>query len=115
MTRAELESAFHEAMLGVYARARDEAGYNATRFLVMVRQHGGVATAKTLMSSQTPSEGCIELLQRGRADLSVEALVADPKWSSLFDEDQIRRARERLPEGRSSHCGCATQPADRRP
>lgn len=93
-----LESEFHQAMIRIYERARDEANYNATRFLVMVRQQGGLAAAKALMAGAAPSEGYIELLQRGRADLSVEALVADRRWSSLFEEGEVRRALERLPE-----------------
>jgi hypothetical protein len=38
---AALERGFHEAMVDVYRRARQEAGYQAGYFLQMVSEHGG--------------------------------------------------------------------------
>src|SRR5207247_11299621 len=52
-----------------------EAGYNATIFLRMVSDRGGLATAKYLINSPTPSVGYTHLYERGRLDLTVEAMV----------------------------------------
>ena len=43
----EAESQFNEAMLNIYRRAKAEAGYNATPFLSMVVEHGGLETGTT--------------------------------------------------------------------
>jgi len=36
---------FDMAMMGIYRRAKSEAGYNATRFLQMLQEHRGLETA----------------------------------------------------------------------
>jgi hypothetical protein len=79
----------------IYVRAK-EAGYNATRFLAMVREHGGLQTAHRLLSSSDISYGFTELWLRGRLDLTVEQLVLRPQYQELFNEAELVRARERL-------------------
>ena len=65
----EAESQFNEAMLNIYRRAKTEAGYNATRFLSMVVEHGGLKTARYLLHAATVSEGYTALWERKRLDL----------------------------------------------
>ena len=76
----EAESQFNEAMLNIYRRAKAEAGYNATRFLSMVVEHGGLETARYLLHAGTVSEGYTALWERKRLDLTVEAMVLRPEW-----------------------------------
>lgn len=52
-----LEQEFHQSMVNIYTRAKNEAEYVATRFIQMVAEHGGVAAAKILINSEQPSEG----------------------------------------------------------
>lgn len=92
----ELELEFNEAMMRIYIRAKKEADYQATRFFRMLSDHGGLETARILINSAQPSEGYTALWERGRLDLTVEALVLDPKWYSLFSRNDIDRARQRL-------------------
>lgn len=92
----QLEKEFHRAMVNIYNRARNEAGYVATKYIQMVAEHGGVATARILINAEKPSDGYIALWERGRLDITVEALVQDPKWSPLFDPGEIEKARQRL-------------------
>jgi hypothetical protein len=47
----ELSKQFDAAMFEIYRRAKLEAGYKATIFLRMVRDRGGLATAKYLINS----------------------------------------------------------------
>ena len=94
-----LEEQFHQAMVGIYRRAKTEAGYNAMRYIQMVSEEGGRSAAKILINANTPSDGYTELWKRGRLDLTVEALViADPLWHALFEPEEIERARKRLAE-----------------
>ena len=83
-------------MHGVYQRARSEAGYNATYFLRMLSDHGGLATARRLLRAPVVSEGFTSLWERKRLDLTVEALVTSPKFAGLFTPDEIDLARQRL-------------------
>jgi hypothetical protein len=88
--------AFERAMRAVYERARDEAGYNATYFLGMLAEYGGLATARKLLRTPTVSDGFAALWERGRLDLTVEALVIQPEFAELFDDEEIEVARRRL-------------------
>lgn len=92
---SELEREFHQAMVRIYERAREEARYNATRFLRMVSEQGGLAAARTLLRSQ-PSDGFTALWQAGRLDLSVEAHVLLPRFQPLFTDAERESARRRL-------------------
>ena len=38
----KLETEFNDAMMDLYCLAKEECHYNATRFLEMLREHGGV-------------------------------------------------------------------------
>jgi hypothetical protein len=91
--------AFEKAMHGIYTRAKAEAGYNATIYLRMLDERGGLGTAKYLINAATVSDGYTALWQLQRLDLTVEALVIDnPQWHSLFEPSEIERARKRLGE-----------------
>ena len=95
MSVDDLKMEFHEAMLKIYRRAKDEAGYNATRFLRMVSEHGGVGAAKKLIPEM--SDGFTALWNRERLDLTVEALIIDtPKFHPLFSDAQLAICRKRL-------------------
>lgn len=91
-----LEQEFNLAMVNIYERAKNEANYVATRFNRVVAEHGGVATAKILINADRPSDGYTALWEKGRLDITVEALVQNPKWASLFSTKEIEKARQRL-------------------
>lgn len=94
-----LEDAFHDAMLNIYNTAKHEAGYNATRFLSMLNEHGGVKTARRLLDAATVSDGYTALWEHGRLDLTVEAVILEnTEFHSLFSERQLQTCRERLRE-----------------
>lgn len=93
---SDVEADFSQRMKAVYDRGRSEAGYNASYFLSMLSQHGPQETAHKLLASPAISDGFAELWERGRLDLTVEALVAEPKFSELFSENEISVAQRRL-------------------
>lgn len=91
-----LEIDFHQDMLEIYRRAKEECSYNATRFLQMVSNDGGIKTARKLLATTEPSDGFTELWRNHRLDLTMENLVLKPKYRSLFSNQEIEIARERL-------------------
>jgi|SRR5947209_14759627 len=92
-----LEAAFDKAMMDIYVRAKAEANYTASIFHRMLCERGGLATAKQLINERIPSEGYTALWERGRLDLTVEAVVTDSSvWYPLFEPDELDRARRRL-------------------
>jgi hypothetical protein len=62
-------------MIAIYETAKRELAYNATRFLQMISEEGGLAAARQLLWSPKPSEGFTTLWERGRLDLTVEAHI----------------------------------------
>jgi hypothetical protein len=94
---ADLLKQFDQAMLSIYQRAKSEAKYNATIFFRMLNERGGLATAKYLINSDHPSDGYTHLYERGRLDLTVEAMVVeDARWHSLFTKEELVCAKKRL-------------------
>jgi hypothetical protein len=94
----DLVKRFHAAMVEIFHEAKRQVGYNATYFLRMVTDLGGLAAARRLLHSPTVSDGFTALWERGRLDLSVEALVLQEHFRGLFTEQDLERARERLAE-----------------
>jgi hypothetical protein len=96
-----LAAKLDEELLRIYQRAHSEANYTASRFLHMLHEHGGLETARILLHSANVSEGYTALWERGRLDLTVEAVIHDnPKWYPLFTQDQLAICRDRLKEYR---------------
>ena len=77
----------------IYVQAK-QVGYTANRFHQMLTEHGGVETARRLLPQM--SDGFTELWRRKRLDLTVEALVLQPRWESLFSANELDVARSRL-------------------
>lgn len=95
VTRAA-DGEFDQAMRSIYDRARGEANYHATYFLSMLAEHGSLATARKLLHAPTVSDGFAALWERGRLDLTVEALVVQPRFADLFAPAEIEIAGNRL-------------------
>ncbi len=93
----DLEIEFNEAMLNIYRCAKSEAKYNATLFLQMVTDHGGLEAARKLINSDTLSSGYTALWERGRLDLTLEAMVIEtPRYHSLFTAEELKICEKRL-------------------
>ena len=92
------EERFNHAMNEIYIKA-NAIGYNATRFLQMIHEHGGLTAAKILINSPGVSSGYTKLWEMHRLDLTVEALVYEnSEWHSLFTSDELEKCRNRLVE-----------------
>jgi len=70
-----LVAEFDSGNVRIYERARSEANCNATRFLHMLYEHRGLEIARILLHSTNVSEGYTALWERGRLDLTVEAVI----------------------------------------
>ena len=96
-----LVAEFDQEMHRIYERALSEANYPANRFLHMLYEHRVLETARILLHSAKVSEGYTALWERGRLDLTVEAVIHDnPKWHPLFTEDDLAICANRLREYR---------------
>lgn len=91
-----LEAEFHRAMVDVYADAKRQLGYTATRFMQMVGELGGLEAARRLLHASGVSDGFTTLWENNRLDLSVEHHVLEPRFRPLFTDEERRIARDRL-------------------
>jgi hypothetical protein len=57
---------------------------------------GGVAAAKALLRTPYLPDGFAELWKRGRLDLTMEYMLVQSPWNSLFTEEELKVARGRL-------------------
>lgn len=74
-----------------------EHGYNATRFLEMVRSTDGVSAARTLLHSGPDTSYGFEILwEKRQLGRSVEAWTLRPEYEPLFTDDEREIARRRL-------------------
>lgn len=97
----ELEMQFHNAMIRIYETAKEKCDYNATRFLGtrflgMISEKGGLATAHTLLATDDPSDGFTTLWECDCLGLTVEAHVLKEEFATLFTEEEKSIARRRL-------------------
>ncbi len=80
--------------------------YHPVRFLRMIHEHGGVATATRLLKTPEPQEGLATLWELERLDISMEALVVQERWQPLFSDAERQAARDRLSAyGYDPSCG----------
>ena len=93
---SQTEAMFHNEMLRIYDQAKRECGYNATRFLQMVTENGGLNAAKSLLRATAVSDGLVELWKHKRLDLTMEALILRSPWRDLFTNEELATAETRL-------------------
>jgi hypothetical protein len=84
-------------MIGVYENAKQH-DYYATYFKRMIDEYGGVGAAKRLLAKNEIQEGLMKLWEFYLLDKSMEALVIQERFQSLFTEDEIQEAHRRLDE-----------------
>ena len=94
-TDPDLVRRFERDMEAIYVGAK-AIGYNANRFLMMLREHGGLETAHRLLHGSEVSYGFTGLWMLGRVDLTVEALVIRPEYATLFSPQELATAHPRL-------------------
>jgi len=89
------ERTFEAQMLARYETWK-AFGYVANRFLIAVRNRGGVGAATYLLAKRGISPGLARLAREGRTDQSVEALVLTALWDQWFTTDELDAARRAL-------------------
>jgi len=86
---------FDRAMRDQYQRIVTEARYPASELMHMLDQGKGLPVAQRLLAGGVNS-GFTELWTRGFPHLSVEALILDAEWRSLFTAEELAEANRRL-------------------
>ncbi|MCF6152766.1 MAG: hypothetical protein E3K38_10830 [Candidatus Kuenenia stuttgartiensis] len=95
-----LEDELTEAFIAGYKVAGEEVGYWGRRFLQAVKRNGGLATAQRMLLPRNIGQrkGLDALLEANRPELTVEAIILQPKFRPLFSISELKVAQERLGE-----------------
>jgi hypothetical protein len=93
---SDIEQQFDAALMDTYRRTLRETGYDAKRFLQMFHDQGGLRTAQDLLRTDRVTDGYTAMWERGRLDLTIEALILRPEWQELFNDEERELARRRL-------------------
>ena len=88
------EAAFHAEMMGLYDRF-SALGFRPVLLRRFVLLNGGVAAAKELVF-KPGTTGLERLLDAGKPELSMEALMLRPEYRPLFSEAELKEAAQRL-------------------
>lgn len=98
-----LKKEFEKAIYGIYEEAKIKYDYNGIRFLQMIREYDGLNAAQKIIrySDVEFNEFYTKLFIKGNGSqdvfkLTVEALVLDPKWKTLFTDDERKIALVRM-------------------
>ena len=89
-----------EKFLAAWADARQQATAQGIRLRPV---NLDMDTAKKCLSGHRESDGFFALAQRGRLDLSLEALAVKKQFTFLFDDEQANNALTRLLEAGYFH------------
>ncbi|MCX6589908.1 MAG: hypothetical protein NTZ56_00125 [Acidobacteria bacterium] len=97
-----LEEELTDELLNLYEKWK-EIGPAKNIFLRMVKPtadgrlyKGPVGTVRYLLEKEELTEGFVSLVQAGKLDWTVEALVLQPRWGQLFSDGERAIAAERI-------------------
>ena len=96
----DIEKSFHRELLALYDRCA-EVGFRP----VLLRRHvllqGAVKAAKELVF-KPGTTGLERLMDLGKAELSMEAMMVQPQYQPLFAPSELKEASQRLASGSRS-------------
>lgn len=100
-TEAEFEMAIHDM-----CREARLIGYNPVRFQQMLAEQGALATGHQLLTSKRFHDGFTRLWHLNRLDISVECVVLNPTFRTLFSTEELGEVRRHLRELGFDPCCC---------
>ncbi|WP_157047853.1 HNH endonuclease [Cellulosilyticum ruminicola] len=92
----QLKKAFHQEMINLCKRRNQELKYKSTRLLDFINKYGGYEAAVKYITTESNVQDFTILWENERLDLSVEALITKPQYTSLFLEDIVTYCDQKL-------------------
>jgi hypothetical protein len=91
----DLERRF-EARVDAAIREMANIDYVPRAFMKMRDRYGTVAAIQRLLRGDEVQYGFTHLWEHGRLDLSMESIINEAEWQTLFTEEDRRIATDRL-------------------
>ena len=83
-----------QKFIAAWAQNREKAAALGVRMRPV--EADGMKNAHRILTGNRESDGFNLLAQKGRLDLSLEALVIDKRFTALFSDDEANNALDRL-------------------
>lgn len=94
-----LEKQFEAELISNCEKAQKECkAYRPARFLQTIAKFGGVKTAKEILRKGRTSDDFEKLQEAGLLKLTMEAMIIDKKYATLFTDDEVNSCYELLCE-----------------
>jgi hypothetical protein len=94
----ELKEKFETEIMESVRISKEELDYNPTRFIQMCYVYGVLEAAKKLLASEQVSDGFTTLTILGRRELTIESIARKSEFRSLFSDEELKNAANRLGE-----------------
>lgn len=94
----QLKKLFHQEIIDLYKKIIKFVKYKPTRLMDYINKYGGYEAAVKYISTESNVQDFAVLWEKERLDLSVEALITNEKFRSLFSEDILSFCDRKLKE-----------------
>ena len=92
-----LQEDFGLALNKAIEELEKDRGLTVVQLRAMIGEVGALAAVKSLLDSNFASKGFLDLISLECSELSIEGLVLDARFESLFSKEQLQTAKSRLP------------------
>jgi len=92
-TKSELMKDFHNDMISYYHKRADMGHLDTIDMIGQIERDGGHAVALRFTRNPKPTSGLRSLKFANALNYSLEALVIEPKYSSLFSQEHREKCR----------------------
>ncbi|MGL4990527.1 MAG: hypothetical protein ACRC57_05060 [Sarcina sp.] len=93
-----LEKKLQEEVLKNCEIAEKECGCKMTRLIQTIEKFGIVRTVQEILRKRRTSDCFDALVEAGRIDLTMEAIIVKAKYAELFTDDEVNSCYELLCE-----------------
>lgn len=94
----QLKKLFHQDMIELYKKIIKIVKYKPTRLMDYINRYGGYEAAVKYINTESNLQDFAVLWEKEHLDLSVEALIVNESYRSLFDEEILSFCDRKLKE-----------------
>jgi hypothetical protein len=92
-----LQEDFGLALNKAIEEVEKSRGLTIVQLRAMIGETGALTAVKSLIDTNFSSKGLLDLISLECSEVSIESLVLDARFESLFSKEQLQTAKSRLP------------------
>mgnify|MGYP005771638343 FL=1 len=95
---AKTDELFKKLLIEKTVECEKLTGIKGEKFIQNIEKFGAVEACRNTLKRKQYFNGFLQLKEKNRLDLSVESLVTDSRFSTLFSDDEVNFCFESLCE-----------------